>query len=462
MNTSLAAAAALLLAGALGAQPATPPPTPLDGYVAEALGRNLGLAQRRLAAERSDVGVREARGSYLPSLALDARYSERRGSVVDIGAFVNPAYSALNQVLGRPAFPTDVDARLPLAQETRLRVVQPLYNPAIATGHALARAARRADEASLDASARRLAAEVRAAYLSHAAAQRVVELYDATAAVVAENLRVSERLVANGKATPDAVLRARAERAAVTQQRLTAADRRDAARRAFNFLLDRDLEAAIDVVPDSALGAAFAATESVSYDGALARARAAREELRQADAGADAARLQGRLARAAYRPAIVAAVDYGVQGNEYRFSRDRDFTLLTVSAQWNLFNGGRDAARAEQAALDTRRLETQRTELDRRIALEVRQAYEGARVAREAIGSADARLAAAERSYALVARRYAEGMAPLVELLDARNAFTAAGLNRILTTYDYWTRRVELERAAALYAAPPAAPTADR
>ena len=76
-----------------------------------------------------------------------------------------------------------------------------------------------------------------------------------------------------------------------------------------------------------------------------------------------------------------------MQGNEYRFARDRDFALVTVSAQWNLFNGGRDAARAEQATLDTRRLETQRAELERRIALEVRQAYEGARVAREAIGS---------------------------------------------------------------------------
>jgi outer membrane protein TolC len=50
-------------------------------------------------------------------------------------------------------------------------------------------------------------------------------------------------------------------------------------------------------------------------------------------------------------------------------------------------------------------------------------------------------------------------MATLVELLDARTAFTAAGLNRIVTTYDYWTRRVELERAAALYALPPATDT---
>jgi len=54
--------------------------------------------------------------------------------------------------------------------------VQPLYNPAITAGHAIARAARRGDEAGLDAAARRLAADVRGAYLALAAAQRIVEL----------------------------------------------------------------------------------------------------------------------------------------------------------------------------------------------------------------------------------------------------------------------------------------------
>ena len=172
------------------------------------------------------------------------------------------------------------------------------------------------------------------------------------------------------------------------------------------------------------------------------------------DAGADAARMQGRLARAAFLPSVAAAVDYGVQGNEYRLGRDRDYALATVTLQWNLFNGGQDAARREQAELDARRLTTRRAELERQIAVEVRQAYEGARVARRAIATADARHASAEQSFRLVSRRYTEGLAPLVEFLDARAALTGAGLNRIVTTYEYWTRRVELERAAALYALP--------
>ena len=71
-------------------------------------------------------------------------------------------------------------------------------------------------------------------------------------------------------------------------------------------------------------------------------------------------------------------------------------------------------------------------------------------MARAAITTAEARLAAAERSFALVRRRWEEGLASQVEFLDARTAYTSADLNRVLTVYRYATRYVDFERAAAL------------
>ena len=59
-------------------------------------------------------------------------------------------------------------------------------------------------------------------------------------------------------------------------------------------------------------------------------------------------------------------------------------------------------------------------------------------------------LEAARRGYELVSKKYREGMSSQIELLDARRALTAAALNEILTRYEYATRYVELERAAAL------------
>jgi outer membrane protein TolC len=274
----------------------------------------------------------------------------------------------------------------------------------------------------------------------------VVELYGATLPLVAENLRVNERLVANGRATPDAALRARAERADVEQQLAAAEERAAAARRYVNLLLDRPLDDPLALLPDSA----FVPAAATSLDASLASALARREELRQVTLGASAARTQARLASASFLPSVGAALDWGVQGNRYRLARDADFALATVSLQWNLFNGGQDVARRAQARLDEDRLLVQRRELERQIALEVRQAHEGAEVARRAVATADVRLVAAERAFQLVARRYAEGLSPLVEFLDARTAYTTAGLNRILSVYDALLRQVELSRAAAL------------
>ena len=370
--------------------------------------------------------------------------------MLDLGQLVNPAYASLNEILGTPAFPTDLDLRLPLKQETRLRLLQPIFNPAIGAAHRLARTQREAEAAQLAAASRSLAAEIRSAYLRWAGAERVVELYEGTLPLVGENLRVNERLVSNGRATPDAALRARAERAEVEQQLAASEERAAAAKRYLNFLLDRPFDAELRSLPDSAL----VAEELPDLASALASATARREELRQVQAGVDAARAQQRLATASFVPSLAAAVDWGIQGNDYRVSGGADYALATVSLQWNLFNGGQDVARRQQARLDEERLRVQRREVERQVALVVRQAHEGAEVARRAVPTADARLAAADRAIQLVARRYGEGLSPLVEFLDARTAYTTAGLNRILSVYDAMLRRVELSRAAALDALP--------
>lgn len=418
---------------------------PLDALVREGIRNNLGLRQERLEDARSEAAVRQARGLYLPAVSLDARYSRTSG-VLDIGDLVNPAYAALNQLTRSDAFPTDVDARLPLAQETKLRLTQPLFQPAVRENHRLARSLRGLQGAELAAATRQLAADVQAAYLGHASAVRVAETYRATLPLLDENLRVNERLVANGKATSEGVYRARAERSETVQELAEAERRRDAAARGLNFLLGRPLDAPVDVLADSALDAAA----DVPLDAALRSALAAREELAQADFGIRAAESQGRLARASYLPGVSLAVDYGVQGQRYRFGADDDFAVASLVLQWSVFNGGQDAARGQAARLDTERARTRRAELGRAVEMQVKQAWEAVASARTARAAADDRLAAARRTFELVSRRWEQGIAPHIEFVDARTAYTAARLNAVLTLYDHALRRVELERAAAL------------
>ena len=419
----------------------------LDELVQLGLERNLGRRQRDLAVRRAEAAVRQARGLYLPSATVNARYSQVSGNVVDLGAVVNPALGALNQLLQRTAFPTDLDLRLPQTQETTLRLTQPLFQPQILEANRIASALADAQTAERASFTRQLAADIRSGYLNYAKAIRLVALYDSTLPLLDENLRVSERLVAAGKATPDAILRARAERADIVQKRDEATQLANSARQSLNFLLDRDLASPVALIPDSAFGF----SELPDVDVTARQAVLAREELRVLDHAMRVSGAQERAALSTLLPTVALALDYGFQGNDYRFNSRRDHTIASVVLSWNVFNGGQDVSRARQASIERRRLEYQRGELEDLIALQVRTAWDAAQVARSAIATAGDRLESARRTFDLVRRRHEAGSASQIEFLDARTTYTSAALNQILTTYDYYLRRVALDRAAASY-----------
>ncbi len=418
---------------------------PLGPLVAEALRNNLGLETERLAERRASADVSAARGPFLPSINLDSRYSRQEGTL-DLGDVLNPAFRAINQLRGDNAFPTNLALTLPLAFESHVRLTQPLFNETIRQNYALTRHRRTAQELHRRGAARRLAAQMQLSYLSYAAARNVAAIYESSVGLVTENERVAQRLVEAGRSTPDAVFRARAERSDVEQRLAEAREQVDAAARALNQLLHRPLDTPVDAVPDTAL--TFDIT--FSADEAEAHALAQREELGELDVGARTADAAAGIATAAFLPSIAVAVDYGFQGEDVRLDRQHDFWMASLVVSWNLFNGGQDAARRSAAHIEADRLRLTREDAADRIRLEVRQAYEAAVVAREAIATAEARVAAARRTFDLVRRRYEEGEANQIEFLDARTQLTNAELNRALTANRYAMRYVDLERAAAL------------
>lgn len=419
----------------------------LDEFVREGLAKSFRTRGSALAVERADAQVREARGRWLPSLTLSARYSIRSGNVVDLGDLVNPAYRGLNRLIGQNVYPTDISLKQPFRQETRLRLVQPVFLPAASAGIAVARSVRAGEAASDYAERRRLAAEIRLAYLDVARAGRVVELYQSVLELLRENERVNQALVTGGAATPDAVLRSHAD-VSEGEQRLADAERdRQAAGQAFNLLLERPLEQPVEVIPDTLLGL----DRAIPLDSALHHGTEYREEPRQLEAGLRASEGQARVAGAAFLPTVALAVDYGVQGEQYRVGGADDQMVASVVLEWNLFNGGQDRARRQAAQLSAEVYRAERALAFRRVELEIRTTWQAMTTASGARATATARLASAEQNYRLVERRYKEGAAPLVSLIDARTAWTTARLNRILVTYDYLSRIVELERAAALY-----------
>jgi outer membrane protein TolC len=434
----------LLLALLPAAVAAQIPGDPYAALVSEGLENNRGILQARLGLRQREAEVRRATGALLPTVDLDARWSEQDG-VPDIGDFVNPAYAALNQLTGTDQFPTDVSFPLVQPFDTRLRATLPLFAPEAWANLSLQRALRETEAGRLGAAERALAAGVQLSALRVSAADRTMGIYREALVLLAENRRVSNRLVAAGDATPDAVARTIADESEAEQQLAAAGHERDDAVRALNELLRRPLDAAVPLLPDSVLRTG-APTDTA---GALASS-VGREELAEARARERAAGAQHRLAGASFLPTVALAGDYGWLDDEIRFSGDHDVAIASLVVRWNLFRGGQDAARRSAADFERRRARLAREATEVQVEREVRSALDAVDVAQRSITAAEARLAAARRTFDLVSRRYEEGLAPHLEYSDARTNYTTAEINAALTRYAWAARLVELERAAAI------------
>jgi outer membrane protein TolC len=437
-----------------GSAAAETPPL-LQRYVDDAIESNLALKQREFSFERSVAALHEARGKFFPSVDIKARYTRAGGGreiIFPVGNIVNPMHDALNQLLGQQVFPANLENVItPFLREeehdTRITATQPLIQPAILFNYKLHRHLRDVERAARDQYKRLLVAEVKSAYFNYLKAVKLTQILAQTEELLQENLRVSTRLVEAEKATKEVVYRAEAELSELEQQQAAAERGVDLAQSYFNFLLSRELQTPIDTIPSETLQL----REESPLPQAQEQALSAREELRRLASAAAAAGAGVRIASTRFLPSLVLAADYGFQGTEYSFTDEDDFWTASLVLSWNLFNGFQDKAKLRQAKLDRREREVQLQELREQVKLQVRDAHHNLQVAQRSMAVARDIVESNRKSFAIVERKYREGMAPQIEYLDARNSLTKAELNLVITTYDYQIRYAEFERIVATY-----------
>jgi len=430
----------------------------LDRYVAQGLAANLTLRQKRFDLEQSVQALREARGRYLPALSLEARLTRAGGGrtlELPVGELLNDVHDALNTLLGAPQFPTDLGPEIiPLShereQETRLVVMQPLFVPRLRHEVRLQGFESRAREAELALYRRLLSFEIREAYYNHLKARGLVELLKESGELLEENLRVSESLLVRGKATEDAVYRARAEIAALEQEQAAAGRQLRISAAYFNFLLNREPDAEIEHMAPGEIPCCGDA----SLKQALVQALSGREELKLLDISLGAAGETVRLAESARLPDFSAAFAYGFQGEDFRFSNDNDFWSASLLVQWRLYSGGQVRAKSAQTRLAERSLETRREELCARIRLEVEEAWADLEVARRSLTAAGEGLKSSRAYFDIVARKYEAGISSQMEYMDARNQLTRAETGRLIAGYDALIACARLESVTAAHKAP--------
>jgi len=436
------------------AQPISTQNSPLDAYIAEGLENNLQLIQENLSVEQRWTAIQEARGQFLPAVSLQADYTLAGGGraiAFPVGDLLNPVYNTLNQLTGRSDFPAELEnvneQFLPdNFHDTRVRVVQPLFNTDLHHNLDIRENELAAQEAQREAFKNQLVKDIKVAYFNYQQSEQVASILDQSEIVLKEVLRVNQVLVKNQKATKEIVYRSEFELSQLAQQQAEAQRSVQASRNYFNFLLNRPLATPIEVDENENQPELALVVDTVQAQQALVH----RQELQQLKS----AQLVNQSAFKMYQqkrlPTVAAVLDAGYQGFGYEFSSDQDYWLAAFSLKWDLFTGFQNKALRQRFALQGQLLEQQLTALEKQIQLEVDDNQQQVRAAFTAWQAAQKGVRSADQNFTVVSKKYQQQQATLLELLDARTTLTRAHLQTTVAHFDYLKKSALLESSLGL------------
>jgi len=230
------------------------------------------------------------------------------------------------------------------------------------------------------------------------------------------------------------------------QRLLQAKNALDYARFAYNRFLGRPLDTPVTVDPAVSIDGLL--PPGALVDELLDVARMNRDELAALGAEVNALERQADHARAASRPQL--ALTGGYTYLENRFLTEDRFWMAGIALRWNLFDGGQ--ARKQSASLEQRAIARghDRADLESRIGLEVRRAWNDRGEAQSRLAVAERTVQQAEENLRVVTDRYEAGAGTNADVLDAAALHEQSMSNRDDAKFGLLLARVRLARAAGV------------
>lgn len=253
------------------------------------------------------------------------------------------------------------------------------------------------------------------AYVRLAQAREYVALLSKAREAVAAHVDLARAYVAQGMLVESELLRAEVELSRLDDL-LTQAQGREKlaqANLAFRLGLPQDEDFQLEPLP-------MPRPPEEGVDAYLTSARE-RADLRAAEAMLAAARRETEVKRAAFYPkaALVARADWV---DDHFFGTHGDATTLLAVVSVNLFAGGSQQAAVKTAEAEARAAEARVGLFAQAVLLEVRQAYTEAQVAVARVATAQKALRAAAEVQRITAERFRQGVAKMIDVLDAETA----------------------------------------
>ena len=157
------------------------------------------------------------------------------------------------------------------------------------------------------------------------------------------------------------------------------------------------------------------------------------------------------LARLQRWPRLNANVDYNVNLDDYLRERENfsDFRSWSagVSLNFTLFDGGILGNQVKERQLQLEQTRENASDLERSVALAVRQAYLTLQRSEAAVDISKKQVTNAQKSLEVFQGRFEVGKAILLELLDAQTSYAQALTNEVNAFYDYKIAQTRLQDA---------------
>lgn len=477
--------------------------SPLDEYIRLGLDSNLALHQRNFDLSRSQLDLKRARSLFYPQAGFSSQYTLANGGrsqEIPIGDLLNGVYASLNQLTGSNKFPQVSNQSIQFLpndfHDTKMEVTVPILNTDLLHNKEVSSETINTRRADRDVYRRDLVRNIRQAYYQYLQAGKAEEIYATALLLVKENLRVSQKFVENNMATREVVLRAQAQVSGVRSSLIEAGNDLRNAAAYFNFLLNRPLETPIridsslmtwEVSGETADGATGSGQAGVSgqtggtaptggtgqgirpdhttgsgqtslpgfpsFAGAntLPTVNTSREEFSRLRSYQHILQSNLKWDRNYLIPQLNAFYDIGYQGYGFHFNGTQFYQLAGINLVWPLFKAGDNKYKIQQARIDIDAIDDQYRQLTEQLTLEQQITVNNYNSSFEALRAQADEVSSAREAYRLAEKRFDEGQALQVELIDARTQMTNAEIRYSQGRLAALNRAADLERVTAAY-----------
>lgn len=416
----------------------------LDEYVALGLQNNEIIQRQEINLERSFYALKEAKSLFAPTISFNGNYTLARGGrTIDlpVGDLLNPVYSSLNQLTNTAAFPqiNNVSELLNPNNfyDVKIKTLIPLLNAELIYNKRIKQQEVASNEIALKIYKRELTTDIKLAYYNVLKAHEAVRIYQNALRVVEESQRVNHALYANDKINRTAIIRSENE---VTKRKADleiAKLQEQNAQHYFNFLLNRELNASIELEKYEAIPEIVTNTSS-----------AEREEVQQLEKTIEIYDQVLQLEKSYLLPKLNAFVDVGSQGFDFTYNTKTQYVFGGISLEWNIFSGNKNKHKVKQVELERLEIQKQTAGLERQLALQLAQAEIHFLENINRFKAAESQHKSSQKYHDDLLKLYKEGQVLFIELLDAQNEWIKAQLQENIYRFELWASRAEVERAS--------------